>query len=63
MTRKDNAGRDARELQKLYGAKYQLCRHLVETLGFAGAGAALEAKGHKLVPATNEVLPANKAGS
>ena len=52
--------KDARELQRLYGAKYQTCLRLLRTLGFAGAAADLESKGYTM---KDEAPPADKAES
>ena len=52
--------KDARELQRLYGAKYQTCLRLLQTLGFAGAAADLESKGYTMkdeVPPVGKVEP------
>ena len=44
----DKTKQSARELQRLYGANFQLCRQLLTKLGFLGAGAELEKRGYRM---------------
>ena len=53
----DKTKQSARELQRLYGANFQLCRQLLTKLGFAGAGADLERRGYRLKDKSAVTLP------
>ena len=44
----DKTKQSARELQRLYGANFQLCRQLLTKLGFVGASAELEKRGYRM---------------
>jgi hypothetical protein len=51
MSHKSADQRDARELQKLYGAPYQMCLTTRRQTGnFADAARALEGRGFKMKP-------------
>ena len=53
----DKTKQSARELQRLYGANFQLCRQLLTKLGFVGAGAELEKRGYRMKDESAVTLP------